>query len=75
VVEELTDVLTIPTWVVRVDSNTVQTYVNRQVGEGVERVDAELGVRYEGVAQVLDGLSEGDVIVWVESTIFELQHP
>lgn len=75
VVEELTDVLTIPTWVVRVDSNTGQTYVNRQVGEGVERVDAELGVRYEGVAQVLDGLSEGDVIVWVESTIFELQHP
>ncbi|MBU0702376.1 MAG: efflux RND transporter periplasmic adaptor subunit, partial [Chloroflexi bacterium] len=75
VVEELPDVLTIPTWIVRVDSSTGQTYVNRQVGENVERVDVELGVRYEGIAQVLNGLSEGDVIVWVESTIFELQHP
>lgn len=75
VVEELADVLTIPTWVVRVDSSTGQTYVNRKVGEDVERVDVELGVRYEGIAQVLDGLAEGDVVVWVESTMFELGHP
>ena len=75
VVEELADVLTIPTWIVRVDSSTGQTYVNRQVGENVERVDVELGVRYEGIAQVLDGLAEGDIVVWVESTMFELGHP
>jgi len=75
VVEELADVLTIPTWIVRVDSGTGQTYVNWQVGEEVERVDVELGVRYEGIAQVLDGLAEGDVVVWVESTMFELGHP
>jgi len=75
VVEELTGVLTIPTWVVRVDSVTGQTYVNRKVGERIERVDVELGIRHEGVAHVLDGLTEGDVVVWVESTMFELGHP
>jgi HlyD family secretion protein len=74
VVEELTDVLRIPTWVVHVDRDTGQTYVHRKVpdgdavGDGVERVDVELGVRYEGVAQVLDGLSEGDEVVWISSS-------
>jgi len=63
VVEELADVLMIPTWVVRVDRNAGQTYVHRQMGDGVERVDVQLGVRYEGFAQVLEGLSEGDQVV------------
>jgi RND family efflux transporter MFP subunit len=71
VVEELADVLTIPTWVVRVERTTGRTYVHRQVGDDVERVEVELGVRYEGVAQVLDGLSEADVVVWVEDTLFD----
>lgn len=70
VVDELDDVLTIPTWVVRVDDATGQTYVNRKVGSEVERVDVELGVRYEGIAQVLNGLSEGDELVRVESSSF-----
>jgi hypothetical protein len=39
--------------------------VDRQLGDGVERVDVTLGVRHEGAAQVLDGLSEGDVVVWL----------
>ena len=68
VVEELTDVLMIPTWVVRVDRTTGQTYVHRQVEGDVEQVDVELGVRHEGVAQVLGGLSEGDVVIWVEES-------
>lgn len=64
-VEELADVLRLPTWVVRVDQDTGQTYVHRQVGDGVERVDVKLGMRYEGIVQVLAGLSEGDKAVWV----------
>lgn len=68
VVEELTDVLTIPTWVVRVDRTTGQTYVHRRVGDGFERVDVELGVRYEGLVQVLGGLSEGDEVIWIPET-------
>ncbi len=72
-VEEIADVLTLPTWVVRVDQDTGQTYVDRQVGDGTERVDVKLGLRYEGVVQVLDGLAEGDKVVWVveETTPFD----
>ncbi len=74
VVEELADVLKIPTWVVRVDRDAGRTYVHRQVGDEIEQVDVTLGVRYEGVAQVLDGLSEGDEVVWVtESTPFDFR--
>jgi hypothetical protein len=70
-VQELTDVLKIPAWVVRVDRSTGQTYVHRQVpdgGDDVERVDVALGVRHEGGAQVLNGLSVGDVVVWVPAS-------
>jgi HlyD family secretion protein len=70
-VEELNDVLTIPLWVVHVDRITGQTYVNQQVGDKIERVDVTLGVRYEGVAQVLDGLAEGDVAIWVPEDRFD----
>jgi HlyD family secretion protein len=74
VVEELANVLTIPTWVVHVDRSTGQTYVDRQVGERTERVDVELGVRHGGVAQVLDGLSDGDVVIWVGDNGFTFGH-
>jgi HlyD family secretion protein len=69
VVEELADVLLIPTWVVRVD-DTGQTYVNQQAGDEVVRTDIELGIRHEGYAQVLSGLSEGDKAIWVQASVF-----
>jgi len=70
-VEKFTDVLKIPTWVVRIDQDTGQPYVNRRVGEDIERVDVALGVRYEGFVQVLDALSEGQEVIWVaDSTHF-----
>jgi HlyD family secretion protein len=75
VVEELADVLTIPTWVVRVDRDTGQTYVDRQAGEETERVDVELGVRHGGIVQVLSGLDEGDVAVWVQESAFDFGSP
>jgi len=80
IVEELADVLTIPTWVVRVDRSTGQAYVDRWIGNkrsgGVERVNVQLGVRYEGVAQVLDGLAEGDEVVLVpDSMLFGSNRP
>ncbi len=62
-VAELEDVLKIPTWVVRLDRDTGQAYVHRRVGDEVERVDIELGVRDQGFVQVLEGLSEGDTLV------------
>lgn len=66
VAEELTDALRIPTWAVRVDRDTGQTYVHRRVKDEIERVDVELGVRFEGLTQVLQGLSEGDELVRLE---------
>jgi HlyD family secretion protein len=75
-VEEFTDVLKIPTWVVRVDRDTGQTYVHRQIGGEIERVDVVLGVRHEGFAQVFDGLAQGDEVVWAsDSASFEFRHP
>lgn len=74
IVEEISDVLVIPTWVVRVDRSTNQTYVDRKRGDTIERVDVELGVRREGIAEVLDGLDEGDVVVRVpESGAFAFE--
>jgi HlyD family secretion protein len=70
VVEELTDVLMIPIWVVRLDE-AGQTYVDQQVGGEIVRTDVELGLRYGGLAQVLDGLSEGDEAIWVQGTFFD----
>jgi HlyD family secretion protein len=67
IVEELTDVLQIPAWAVRIDRETGETYVHRRTGDEYERVDVELGVRYEGAAQVISGLSAGDEIVRLES--------
>lgn len=63
-VEELTDQLLIPNWVVRIDQTTGQTFVYRRTPDGgLERVDVRLGIRYEGYSQVLAGLNEGDVLV------------
>lgn len=68
-VEELTDQLLIPNWVVRIDSTTGQPYVYRRTASGdLERVDVRLGVRHEGYSQVLSGLKEGDVLVLTRET-------
>lgn len=66
VAEQLTDVLKIPTWLVGVDQETGQPFVHRRVADEIERVDVVLGARYEGVVQVLSGLSEGDEVVRIE---------
>jgi multidrug efflux pump subunit AcrA (membrane-fusion protein) len=76
VVEQLTAVLKIPTWVVRVDRDTGQPFVERRVGDEIERADVELGARHEGVVHVLSGVSEGDEIVRrEESTTFDFGPP
>jgi len=75
-VNELDDVLQIPTWVVRVDRETGQTYVHRRVGEDIEHVDVELGVRHKGTVEVLDGLKEGDEVIRLpESETVQFEHP
>ena len=74
IVEEIRDALKIPTWAVHVDRDTGQYYVRRRTGTTVERVDVSLGIRDEGIAQVVDGLSAGDEIVRApESSQFDFQ--
>ena len=58
-----------------IKADSGQTYVQRRVAAGrdagqdvIERIDVNLGVRYEGVVEVLDGLSEGDEVVWVPAS-------
>jgi HlyD family secretion protein len=76
-VEELASQLLIPNWVVRIDQTTGQPYVYRQTSDGTERTDVRLGIRYEGYSQVLDGLEEGDALVFVQEDIgrFGFMHP
>jgi len=68
VVRELTGVLILPTWVVRIDPTTGQTYVERRVGGEIVRTDVTVGARHEGMAEIVDGLSEGDEVVWIRET-------
>ncbi|HDQ72911.1 MAG TPA: efflux RND transporter periplasmic adaptor subunit, partial [Chloroflexi bacterium] len=68
VVDELADVLMAPTWVVRVDPITGQTYVHQRVGDEIVRTDVTVGVRHEGMAEIVDGLSEGEEVIWVQDT-------
>ena len=53
-----------------VDKDTGQMYVNQREGEEIVRTDVVLGILYEGIAQVLSGLSEGDEAIWVEDSSF-----
>jgi len=62
-VRELTDQLLIPTWAIQTNPATGRPYVLRQTARGVEPVPVQLGIRRSGFAQVLSGLSEGDVLV------------
>ncbi|MGB9889888.1 MAG: efflux RND transporter periplasmic adaptor subunit [Anaerolineae bacterium] len=62
-VQELTDQLLIPTWAILTNPATNRPYVLRRMTSGVEPVNVQLGIRYSGYAQVLSGLSEGDVLV------------
>ncbi len=62
-VQELTDQLLIPTWAILTDPVTSRPYVIRRTVSGEERVNIQVGTRYGGYAQVLSGLSEGDVLI------------
>lgn len=73
IVENLDDVLKVPSWAVRIDRDTGMTYVHRRTGDRIERVDVALGARQDGVVQVVSGLSEGDEVVRLEDgSSFEL---
>jgi HlyD family secretion protein len=63
VVERLDGALLVPTWAIRIDQDTGQTFVDVLRGGVVEGVGIEIGVRGADTTQVLSGLQEGDVVV------------
>jgi HlyD family secretion protein len=70
-VGEVADALLIPTWLVRTDWDSGQAYVRQKRGDEYVRVDLQLGVRGNGVVQVLDGLEEGDTVVLIQESMIE----
>jgi multidrug resistance efflux pump len=64
-VEILTDRLLAPSWAVRRDQGTAETYCLRLVAGTVERAPVQLGQSNELFAEVVDGLAAGDTVVLV----------
>ena len=60
------DALVVPLRAVHIEGE--DAYVNRLVGDQVERVEVELGLMTDIEIEITSGLSEGDVVVVVAST-------
>lgn len=74
VVEEMSDVLVVPNWAIRLDRETGQAFVNRLAPDGtLDEVVVETGLRNDQVSQIASGLQEGDVVVVTdEREVFSL---
>lgn len=56
------DVIVVPNWALRFDSDTGDVYVQVQTPTGVERRSVVLGLRNESQSEVMEGLQAGDVV-------------
>ncbi|WP_420645499.1 efflux RND transporter periplasmic adaptor subunit [Candidatus Leptofilum sp.] len=64
VVDEVTDVLVVPNWAIRLNRETGEAFVNLQQADGmIEEVVIETGLRNEQFSEVLAGLGTGDTVV------------
>lgn len=64
VITEVRDgVLVIPNRFIRIDRSTGRTYVDVQRGDQAEEVEIITGLRNDSESEVLQGLSEGDVVL------------
>ncbi|MFN2227901.1 MAG: efflux RND transporter periplasmic adaptor subunit [Anaerolineae bacterium] len=74
ITERREDILLVPNRFVSIDRPTGRTYVDRLVGNEVQPIEIQIGLRDETYSEVLAGLQEGDVIVLVlESTRDQLR--
>jgi HlyD family secretion protein len=74
ITERREDILLVPNRFVSIDRLTGRTYVDRLVGNEVQPIEIQIGLRDETYSEVLAGLQEGDVIVLVlESTRDQLR--
>lgn len=71
IVDELDDVLTVPTRFIRIDRATQQAFATIETADGdFEEVPVELGLRNDTQVQIVSGLDEGDSIVLVPRETF-----
>jgi len=68
VTERREDVLLVPNRFVRIDRATGQAFVDKAVGEGIQSVEIQIGLRDESYSEVLAGLEEGDVVVLIKQS-------
>ncbi len=63
VTESRSDVLLVPNWAIRIDRATGKSYVNLKQGNAIREVEIVTGARSENDSEVIEGLSEGDIVV------------
>ncbi len=68
VTERRENVLLVPNRFVRIDRLTGQTFVDKLVGNQIQPIEIQVGLRDEAYSEVLAGLQEGDIIVLVQET-------
>jgi HlyD family secretion protein len=68
VIESRENVLLVPNRFVRIDRLTGQTFVDRLVGNEIQPMEIQVGLRDEAYSEVLAGLQEGDSIVLVQES-------
>jgi HlyD family secretion protein len=65
VTERHEDVLLVPNRFIRIDRATGRAFVDKLVGEQVQPVEIQIGLRDETLSEVLAGLGAGDVVVLI----------
>jgi len=63
------DVLVVPNRFIRIDRSTGRAYVNVRRGDQIEEIEIVAGLRNDSESEVLQGLSEGDELIIVPSTL------
>jgi HlyD family secretion protein len=68
VTERREQVLLVPNRFIRIDRATGQGYVDRMVGEEIQPVEIQIGLRDDLFSEVLAGLNEEDVVVLIKES-------
>lgn len=68
VTERHDQVLLVPNRYIRIDRTTGQAYVDRAVGDLIQPIEIQIGLRNETFSEVLAGLQEGDTVALVKES-------
>lgn len=68
VIERRENILLVPNRFVRIDRTTGQVFVDKLVGEVIQPIEIQIGLRDETFSEVLAGLNSGDIVVLVKES-------